>query len=75
MFVQIFSCQPREASWNLLITDYHCIDGQASRLATGLFNILSDFAILILPIVPISKLQMPLRRKLLLIAVFATGIL
>ena len=75
MFVQIFSCHPREASWNLLITEYHCIDTQASRLATGIFNILSDFAILILPIVPTSKLQVPLRKKLVLIAVFATGAL
>jgi len=74
LFVQIFICHPRERIWNLLITTGHCLNGEASSLATGIFNIISDFSILILPMVPIFKLELPLRRILLLIAVFATGI-
>lgn len=75
LFLQIFACHPRERIWDLLITEGSCLDGEASSLATGIFNVLSDFAILILPMVPIVKLQLPLARRLLLIAVFATGIL
>ena len=37
-------------------------------------NIISDFYILILPLVVISRLQMPLNRKLGVSAVFATGL-
>lgn len=49
--------------------------GQANGLATGMFSVFSDFAILILAMVPTLRLQLPLGRKLLLIAVFATIIL
>lgn len=72
---QIAQCSPREKIWNLLITTGHCINAEANDLATGIFNILSDVSILILPMVAISKLQLPLRKKLLLVVIFATGIL
>lgn len=43
-------------------------------MASGIFNVLSDFAILILPIVPIWKLQLPFKKKILMIAIFSTGL-
>ena len=67
---------PRERIWNLLLVDTgHCFKHNAAYMATGIFNVLSDFAILILPMVPIWKLDMPLKRKIMMIAVFATGVL
>ncbi|KAL8832272.1 MAG: hypothetical protein Q9191_000371 [Dirinaria sp. TL-2023a] len=42
--------------------------------ATGVFSVISDFAILVLPLQSIWKLRMPLRKKLLISMVFATGI-
>lgn len=72
--VLIAMCKPREKLWNLLLPG-HCFDFNSLFTATGVFNVLSDFAILILPIHPLWKLQMPLKRKLSVAAVFATGFL
>ena len=41
--------------------------------ATGIFNVILDFGILILPLSSIWKLQMTLRKRLLISGVFAIG--
>lgn len=71
---EIAMCSPREKIWNPLMTTGHCFDSAALYIAVGFFNILSDIMILVLPIAPIMRLQMPLKRKILMIAVFATGV-
>lgn len=75
MAFNIFICRPREKYWNRLMTKGSCFNLDASMQATGLFNVVSDFAILVLPIPSILKLQVPLRKKLGILAVFATGVL
>ncbi|KAL8819728.1 MAG: hypothetical protein Q9223_001916 [Gallowayella weberi] len=66
-------CLPREKIWNKLEPEGHCFNTYAASIASGIFNVLSDFAILILPMVPISKLQLPMRKKIMMLAVFGTG--
>ncbi len=75
IFFVIFECDPREKIWNLFITTGHCYNGNAIYKASGIFNVLSDFAILIIPMPSIWKLNMSLRRKLLITGVFASGFL
>jgi len=70
----ISACVPREKIWNPLMSG-HCIDTDSEYKATGIFNVVSDFAVLILPIAPLWRLQMPLRRKFGVSAIFATGLL
>ena len=72
-FFQIFMCSPRERIWNKLITEGHCFDEDVAFRTIGMFNVISDLAILIVPMVPIWKLKLPLKRKILIIAIFATG--
>lgn len=72
--IEIVMCTPREKIWNLLMTTGHCFNANAAYMATGVFNVVSDFSIPILPMVPIWKLQMPLRRKLMIMAIFAAGV-
>lgn len=72
---EIVMCIPREKIWNPLMTSGYCFDSNAAYMATGVFNVISDFSILILPMLPIWRLQMPLKRKIMMIGVFATGIL
>ena len=72
---EIALCTPREKIWNPLMTTGHCFNGYASFQATGIFNVMSDFAILLLPMPTLWKLQMPRKRKFLMMAVFATGFL
>ncbi len=66
-------CIPRERIWNPLISG-HCLNFKTADNASGVFNILSDFLILILPIIPVWKLQMPRKKKIAVTGVFATGI-
>ncbi|KAL8784312.1 MAG: hypothetical protein Q9195_009091 [Heterodermia aff. obscurata] len=70
---EITMCSPRKKIWNPLMKTGHCYDANAVYVATGIFNVVSDFAILILPIIPISKLQMSSKRKIMMIAIFAAG--
>lgn len=73
-FFVIFECSPREKIWNKLETTGYCYNGDVRDKASGIFSVLSDFAIFILPMPSIWKLQMPLRKKLLTSIVFAVGL-
>lgn len=70
----IFICRPRDKYWNLLKPG-SCYSMVILMQATALFNVISDFFILLLPIPTIWKLQIDLKRKLLIFAVFATGMM
>ena len=72
---EIDLCTPREKIWNPLLDTGHCFDLYATFQTTGVFNVISDFAILILPMPSVWKLQMSLKRKMLMTAIFATGLL
>ncbi|CAF9908703.1 MAG: hypothetical protein ALECFALPRED_004904 [Alectoria fallacina] len=72
-FLEIFACTPREKIWNPL-TPGHCIGIENNYIAVGAWNVLSDFSILILPMVAIWNLQMANTRKIGVAAVFATGL-
>ena len=73
-FLEIFACTPREKIWNPS-TPGHCIGIENNYIAIGAWNVLSDFLILILPMVAIWNLQMANTRKIGVAAVFATGLL
>ena len=75
MFFDIFQCNPREKIWNQLIITGHCYNGNAAYKASGIFNVISDFTILIIPLPSVWKLNMSLRRKMLTTGVFACGFL
>ncbi|TVY83973.1 hypothetical protein LSUE1_G002987 [Lachnellula suecica] len=73
-FSVYFQCTPREKIW-VPITPGTCINVEVYFVATGAFNILSDLTILVLPIWVIWHLQMPVKQKFGVSAVFATGTL
>lgn len=75
IFFNTFQCNPRENIWNKLAFTGHCYNIEAIRKATGVFNVISDFAILLLPLSSIWKLRMERKKKLLVSAVFAIGFL
>jgi hypothetical protein len=70
----IAACVPRAKITDPTIPGT-CIASNGSILATSVCNILSDFAILILPISVVWSLQMPLKMKMTVVVVFATGLL
>lgn len=70
----MFHCYPQSRRWNL-DPNKRC-DQQAEDVnfwLLSLFNIISDLVIICLPITMVSRLQMSLRDKLAVIAMFALG--
>ncbi|KAL8704238.1 MAG: hypothetical protein Q9201_002583 [Fulgogasparrea decipioides] len=51
-----------------------CHSGNALVVATSAINILSDVTILILPIFAVWKLKLPINRKLIISAIFGSGL-
>jgi hypothetical protein len=71
----IFACTPREKIWNKLYIGGHCMNYRAIIVSTAIFNIISDVAILLLPVTSVWKLQIPAKRKVAIIMLFGTGLL
>lgn len=74
VFVEAFLCNPREKYWNVLLDTGHCYNRDAINIVSGIINTVSDFAILLLPQKVIWKLQIPLKRKLAVSAIFLIGL-
>jgi len=80
----VFQCSPVHMYWNHHKTDevvdgqivndnYSCIDQASFSLSTAAIAVLTDVAILLVPIAMMWKLRMPLRRKLAVIFVLSLG--
>ena len=74
MLVEIFQCVPRSKIWDPTIPG-HCVNVNIVFITTAVVNVISDWSILLLPLGCVWELQMSTRRKLIISAVFATGLL
>lgn len=74
-FLEGFACKPIAKAWDPLITNGHCINILAINVAASSINSVSDIAILVLPQVTIWRLQMALKRKIQISAIFLIGFL
>jgi len=74
LFIPLFLCSPRSKIWNP-DEPGHCLDAKDLYLAAGVFNFISDIAMLSVPVFLIWSLQMSSRRKVGVSAIFCTGIL
>ncbi|KAL8682197.1 MAG: hypothetical protein Q9186_001734 [Xanthomendoza sp. 1 TL-2023] len=76
-FLRIFACRPIKASWDVklqLDPETRCNPKSYNTLNVhGICNIITDFGLLLLPVPMVWKLQMSLKKKLGVAAVFATG--
>ena len=72
--LSICICTPREKIWNPLM-EGHCLDQNTAWKFHAVFNVVSDFLILLLPLPSVWKLQLPCKKKILITSIFATGIL
>ncbi len=70
----ICQCIPRAKISNPLVPG-HCTNVYLSFMLSGVWNVLSDFFILVFPMWAIWHLHMPLKRKLGITIVFAAGAL
>lgn len=74
MFASIFACTPREKYWNITIPGT-CIELLSLGVAGSALNLATDLIILCLPMPMVWKLRLPLKQKLAVIGIFATGAL
>lgn len=71
----IFSCSPVKALWDLNVENPKCIDRTLVLLVLSIFNIFTDFLVLLLPIRIVLPLSMPRRQKVGLMGIFMSGTL
>ena len=72
LIVPAAQCHPRSKIWNMEEPG-SCVDINKLYVASAVFNLLSDVAMLSVPIFMIWGLQMSIRRKIGVSAIFATG--
>lgn len=73
-FMDVFRCKPVAAAWNPTVGGT-CLSYAAFPWATGVFNVISDFYILLLPLPIIFKMHMPMARRLRIASIFGLGTL
>jgi hypothetical protein len=73
--LQVFLlCTPFERNWNPALPG-HCANQNVAFTTIGVFNLLTDVMIMVLPIRFIWKLQMSIATKMALYSIFGLGIL
>lgn len=72
VFGIIFLCRPVQTYWNVDI-DGSCMNAEHHLWSTSIIGIVIDWAIRILPMPVVGKLQLPRRQKCGLWAVFGLG--
>ncbi|KAI1386453.1 uncharacterized protein F4822DRAFT_316870 [Hypoxylon trugodes] len=80
VFIQAFQCLPVPVRYSLIAigsltdpTQIKCLNMSAVSLATRVLHILTDVALLCVPITIMARLQMPWKKKARLISIFALG--
>ncbi|MCJ1372609.1 hypothetical protein MMC20_003834 [Loxospora ochrophaea] len=71
--LQVFACKPVAKYWDTDIPG-RCLNTISIGIATGIFNIVSDFMVLVLPQRIIWNLQGPFKKRLGVSAIFLTGV-
>ncbi|CAF9922359.1 MAG: hypothetical protein ALECFALPRED_002066 [Alectoria fallacina] len=72
VFAAIFQCMPIDSNWNPVVKHY-CINTDIGATIIAAFNVLTDFAILILPMPLLYKLQKPMKQKIQIMGMFLLG--
>ncbi|KAI0025051.1 hypothetical protein F4780DRAFT_768371 [Xylariomycetidae sp. FL0641] len=71
---QNVACTPYKYTWDKTIPGGHCVNVPAVNVVSACINLVSDFAIIILPQQVIWRLQMSVRKKIGVSLIFAVGI-
>jgi fucose permease len=72
--LNIFQCSPIAAAWNPFIKGNSCIPLLTEFVCSAPVNIVTDLAILALPIPVLTGMRLPQRQKIILVFTFSLGI-
>ncbi|KAK6347412.1 hypothetical protein TWF718_005253 [Orbilia javanica] len=76
IFISVFQCNPIDGAWSfrvMYLAKSTCIDMQAYLYASTAVNIFTDGVVVALPIVPITRLRLPRRKKVAVCLLFLVG--
>lgn len=73
MLVTIFQCHPIEYTWNKDIKGCYCVNYNAVAWANAAINIQQDLLIIILPVNALRSLQLGLKKRIGMYAMFGVG--
>ncbi|PWY87047.1 hypothetical protein BO94DRAFT_65839 [Aspergillus sclerotioniger CBS 115572] len=71
----LLECRPLSYNWNLQRSDSHCIDKNAAFLAIGIIDVVTNAAILLVPLPKPVKAKMTQPEKLTMVSVLVMGML
>jgi fucose permease len=72
--LNIFQCRPVAAAWNPFVDGNSCIPLLTEFVCSAPVNIVTDLAILALPIPVLTGMRLPQRQKIILVLTFSLGI-
>jgi hypothetical protein len=75
LLMLILQCMPVSDYWTFSFTSQRCINEGTHLLAAGVINTATDFILVLLPLPITLKLQLPIRQRLIVAALFCGGIL
>lgn len=73
-FTSVFICNPVERAWNAAVPG-KCFNPNIPTWLSTISSVVTDIYILVLPIVPLWRLNMRLRSKLRVMVAFSFGIM
>lgn len=77
--VLLAGCQPLDAYWYSVLptytVDYTCYNEGAAAPAAAIISVFTDIVVVSLPWYVVMGMQMPIRQKLSLCAIFSVGIM
>ena len=71
--VKIWQCNPRARIWNKSIAGT-CLDTSAILDTSGVFNLVTDVILLLVPVKAVWSMQMNQRKKIGIVLVFTMGL-
>ncbi|UNI15412.1 hypothetical protein JDV02_001947 [Purpureocillium takamizusanense] len=71
MFISVFACDPIEAFWT---RQGKCMRLRTFGIAYSIINIITDFAVWLMPIPAMWRVQLPLGQKIALSVIFLLGL-
>ncbi|KAM0200185.1 hypothetical protein ACHAPI_002609 [Fusarium lateritium] len=74
-FMNVFQCRPTQAAWDMNYDEHaRCIPLLTEFICSSPVNIVTDLAILALPIPVLTGMRLPSRQKTILVLTFTVGI-
>lgn len=74
LIADIFQCTPVAYVYDTSIAGGHCFKQGAFYVATATMTLFTDLLVVVIPMIIVYSLQMPIRRKLMVVGILCLGL-